>query len=178
MVGTSKYSPEELDEVIRLHSGGLGVSASFSSALDSTSKSADLLYISSNFLDSDSRKYSSFMFDLIPEILMKSKWDNIDRIKTVISGMKSDAMNSLAGSGHMYAMQSSVRAFSDALSKSDRCGGMTNLAFLNSINVEDQSKLKEISQNLKVTLDYLILNLILRIYVITFFWVEHTSRAL
>ena len=155
MVGTSRFSPEELDEAIRLHSGGFGISASFTSALNSTSKSSDMLYLSSNFLDSESRKYSSFMFDLIPEILMNSNWDNIDRIKTVISGMKSDAMNSLAGSGHMYAMQSAVRGFSDALSKGDTCGGLTNVSFVNSIDVEDRARLEEIASKLKVHFSFL-----------------------
>lgn len=110
--------------------------------LDRVSK---MLVVSSNCLDDNIPK----MYDLISEILNETKWDDSTHLKTVIAGTCTELMNSVAQSGHSYAM----RAASSHLSLSQYYGelysGISQVKFMGSLHSSIENMLPEITRALK-----------------------------
>ncbi|KAJ3047852.1 Presequence protease, mitochondrial, partial [Rhizophlyctis rosea] len=95
-LGTKSKSLAELDELVRLHTGGISSSPSSTSTPQTLQKSTQTLYLSTNALDTNIPK----AYSLLAEIVSEANWSDLEKLKTVVLGMASDLTNSVAQSGH------------------------------------------------------------------------------
>ncbi len=105
-----------------------------------------MIVVTSNCLDKNIPK----MYDLVIEILRGTQWSDLQHLKTVVSGSAMDMMNSLAQSGHSYAMQSASAKLSASQRLNEVFGGITQIQFMNQFAAADEEVLKTLSEKLKV----------------------------
>jgi len=109
LIDTSNYSYAELANEININSGGISTSAS--------------IYTNSKDLSKYSIKYEvraktlyekvDFGFEIMKEILFKSKFTEYKRLKEIVSTVKSRLESSMTNSGHSVAMLEAMAQFSE-----------------------------------------------------------------
>lgn len=90
------------------------------------------------------------MYSLVTEIMRETQWSDIQHLKTVVSGSAMDMMNSLAQSGHSYAMRFASSKLSTSQHLNEIFGGITQIQFMNQFAAADDDTLTKLSQKLKV----------------------------
>ncbi|KAJ1543356.1 Mitochondrial presequence protease, partial [Nowakowskiella sp. JEL0078] len=142
---TSKHSLPELDELTRLLTGGVGTSIdipssphSLSPFADKTANSPLVFSASTNAISSPIHDPSrlSKVYDLIKEITAHTKFESVERMRTVVLGTASSGMNSVAAAGHRYA--EAAAAARDGFARQDSVaremlGGLQQIQFVNRI---------------------------------------------
>jgi Zn-dependent M16 (insulinase) family peptidase len=144
-LNTKTCTLDELDEKIRRSTGGLSASVLVSSSPVSLSQVSQKLVITSNCLDSNIPK----MYEMIQEVFTQTAWNDLPHLKTVIQGYAADLMNSLAQSGHSYAMQAASSKLSLSSSINEQISGITFVQFLNTCAKNVDTSLPEISSKLE-----------------------------
>lgn len=155
-MGTQSKSFEEVGDILRLHSGGLSTGVYAFSSLGNLSTTSNALSLSSYFIDDQTKKHSSVLFGVMEDVLRDAKWDDLDRLYTLLNGLVSSSMNSIASAGHQYAMSAAVKYFSPSLTKAELYGGLEHVTFLNKNVKEDKAVLGGISMKLKEIAEFLL----------------------
>lgn len=89
------------------------------------------------------------MYDLISEIINDTKWDDSAHLKTVIAGTSTELMNSVAQSGHGYAMRAASSHLSLSQYYSEIFNGISQVKFMGLMHSKIDSMLPEIISSLK-----------------------------
>lgn len=148
-IDTEKYSYEELSNEVNINTGGISYSVTAYSNSKKLNEFTPMLKVKSKVLVEKIPK----LFDLLVEEIVKSKYDNYDRINEIISEMKSRMEMVIFDRGHMITagrLTSYFSAVSNYLEKA------SELDFYHSIceiqknfkeNKEDViEKLKQVAQ--------------------------------
>ncbi|CAG8465652.1 3199_t:CDS:10 [Diversispora eburnea] len=137
-VCTKTKTIAELDDEIRLYTGGISCSPTVS-----TDHSGHCL----------DRNIDN-MYDIIKQLLLETNFDNVEKLKTILYGNASNMMNSVVDSGHEYARTFAASRIAPAMGLAEIYGGMTQVYFMNKLA---QSKDFDIIVN-KLKISSLVLN--------------------
>ncbi|KAF9410818.1 Mitochondrial presequence protease [Podila epigama] len=142
-LGTHKRSMSDIDDDIRLYTGGIRVSPFLStnhSAIDSTEEG---ISFNSYCLDRNQDR----MYDLLGSLIRDTNFSNIEKLRTLIQGNASALSNSVADSGHAFARTNAGSLLTPAGNASELYGGMTQVQFMNALSQKED--LSEVSQRLQ-----------------------------
>ncbi|KAF8983721.1 Mitochondrial presequence protease [Entomortierella lignicola] len=140
-LGTHNRAMSEIDDEIRLHTGGIRFSPFLSTNHSSIDMTEEGLSFSSYCLD----RNQDHMYDLLGSLIRETNFDNVDKLRTLIQGSASGLSNSVADSGHVFARTNAGSRLTPA--GSELYGGMTQVQFMN--NLSQKEDLSEVSQRLK-----------------------------
>ncbi|CAG8615115.1 492_t:CDS:10, partial [Cetraspora pellucida] len=145
-LGTKTKTMAEIDDDIRLYTGGISASPIVSTNHSDLDQYEEGIVISSHCLDRNIDQ----MYDIMQQLLRETNFNNIEKLRTMIYGNATNMMNSVVESGHMYAKTFAASRIAPAMSISEIYGGMTQVYFMNKLAVAEDfqnviDKLKEIS---------------------------------
>ena len=98
-LGTGKRTMEELEDQIKLKTGGIKASTHVSNNHSNLEVTEEGLVFSGFAMD----KNIPDMFELLRTILLETNFTQVSKLRTLVHGIASGFVNSLAESGHVYA---------------------------------------------------------------------------
>lgn len=143
-VDTERFSYADLTNEINLHSGGVDFSISTAKRVNEKGAFRPLFDARGRFLNED----HGFAFDIIPEILIKSKFDDKKRIKEVLSMMISRKSDSMVSAGHLTSAMRALSLFSPADSYMDKISGLYFYDFIKELNDDLDNRFDELQKKL------------------------------
>ncbi|KAF9983611.1 Mitochondrial presequence protease [Mortierella antarctica] len=142
-LGTHTRAMSEIDDEIRLHTGGIRVAPFLSTNHSSIDRTEEGVSFSSYCLDRNQDR----MYDLLGSLVRETNFDNVDKLRTLIQGNASALSNSVADSGQVFARTNAGSRLTPAGHASELYGGMTQVQFMNALSQKED--LSEVSQRLK-----------------------------
>ncbi|KAF9114277.1 Mitochondrial presequence protease [Mortierella sp. AM989] len=142
-LGTHKRAMSEIDDDIRLHTGGIRFAPLLSTNHSALDRMEEGLSFSSYCLDRNQDR----MYDLLGSLIRETNFDNVDKLRTLIQGNASGLSNSVADSGHVFAMTNAGSRLTPVGYVSELHGGMSQVQFMNALSQKED--LSEVSQRLK-----------------------------
>lgn len=136
-LGTKTKSMGQLEDEIKLKTGGLDFSVSCSSSPLSLPSSQLNFAMDGVALD----KNVSSMFSLFQELLRNTDFTNVEKLKTMISASTANLSNALAQSGHSFAMLRAASDISPVKQIDDILGGVGQVRFLSELAAKSESDL-------------------------------------
>ncbi|XP_004343847.1 presequence protease [Capsaspora owczarzaki ATCC 30864] len=127
-MGAGDMDYREFSNATQTVSGGTHAAAHYCvNPLDDTLIEQGVLF-ASHFLD----RYADRALDLFSTAMLRPRLDDPKRL-VMLAGMMSQQINSIADSGHQYAMTYAARNLSGAAAIFERDGGITQLQFIRSL---------------------------------------------
>jgi Zn-dependent M16 (insulinase) family peptidase len=154
-LGTEQQGMAELEDLIKLKTGGLSSSISVhSSPVDLSSR------ISFNFGGVSLNKNVEHIYEIWSNLLLNTNFQNKEKLTTLIRLLSSNNISSLAESGHMHARNYAGAYISQTKSISESISGIDQLQFLNKLAswTEDETLFKENIINPLVQLKEILIN--------------------
>ena len=133
-LGTATKSAAEFDELIRLHTGGIGASTFLSTSFADLGKLQQGVIFSGNALD----KNADHLYDLILESITNANLENTKDLKTLILRSATNMMNSVAHNGHMFARKVAAATLSPSSYYSEIYGGLSQVEWMNKLAAVEQ----------------------------------------
>jgi len=133
---------------------GIGVSAHVSTDPNDLDEVYEGIYYESSCLENDIEK----MYDLMQEVARETNFKNIDKLKTLIIGESTGLINTLAQSGHSYAMMHANASLTRGQSINEFFNGISQVYFMNQLAANENTeeiieKFKAISALLMETIE-------------------------
>lgn len=119
-MGTEKYDFKEFDKKIVLKTGGLSVSSHIAGNIFDKTLYEDGLIFSSMALNRNVKD----MMDLWSHIFNEANFKDIRRFETLVKMIAENAIQSIASSGHMYAVSKAASFTSCKDSRKEQHGGL------------------------------------------------------
>ncbi|KAH0605113.1 uncharacterized protein H6S33_005095 [Morchella sextelata] len=146
-LGTARRSMEELEDQIKLKTGGIKAGNHISTSHSNLEVTEEGLVFSGFALD----RNIPDMFELLRIILLETSWTHISKLRTLVQGIASGFVNSLAESGHAYAMTFAAAHLTPAARVKEVSGGMTQVRLISHMAnkefyIDAQAKLREIAK--------------------------------
>lgn len=146
-LGTGKRSMEELEDEIKLKTGGIKASTHISTSHSDLEVTEEGLVFSGYALD----RNIPDMFELLRTLLLETNWSQVSKLRTLVQGIASGFVNSLAESGHAYAMTFAAAHLTPAAQTKEVFGGMTQVRLISHMASTEfyndaLEKLKEIAK--------------------------------
>ncbi|XP_065648891.1 presequence protease, mitochondrial isoform X2 [Hydra vulgaris] len=148
-LGAGSRNYKELAQIIELTTGGLHASP----------------HLVTNHADNDAIEYGimlsshclerniPMMFSLWQDILNEPEFNNPDRLRTLINSAASDLSQSVAQSGHLYAMACAAKGLTPAAQLSELFSGLRQVEFMKELS--EQEGLDGVIENLMKTAMYI-----------------------
>ncbi|KAG5517848.1 hypothetical protein PMAC_000302 [Pneumocystis sp. 'macacae'] len=146
-LGTFSQPMSDLEDEIKLKTGGLNVSTHITSRYDDLNTVEEGLTFSSRCLTHNIQH----MYSLFQKLLLETNFDNVEKLKSLISVSNSNIMSSLAENGHSYARVFSTSSMTLGGKLSEIMNGITQAKLISKLCLEEDlsdlvNKLKEISK--------------------------------
>lgn len=146
-LGTYTQTMSDIEDEIKLRTGGLNVSAHINSKYDNLNIVEEGLSFSGRCLSHN----IEYMYSLFRKLLLETNFDNIEKLRSLISINNSDIMSSLAENGHSYARAFSASSLTLGGKLSETINGITQAKLISKLSMEEDlsdviNKLKEISK--------------------------------
>ncbi|WP_100065474.1 insulinase family protein [Miniphocaeibacter massiliensis] len=145
MVDTKKYAYTDLDTRIYLDTGGFNVSASTIVDFRKDNHYFKKLMVSSKSTVEKTEK----MFNLIEEITLNSKFDNLKRIKEIIQIIKLKFESDVLESGHQYSILKSSSYFSQQGMFNEKLNGISYYDFIVELEENLENDFDKVTDKLK-----------------------------
>lgn len=136
-LGTKEKSMGQLEDEIKLKTGGLDFSVSCSSSPLSLPSSQLNFAMDGVALD----KNVATMFSLFEELLRHTDFGNVEKLKTMIAASTANLSNALAQSGHSFAMLRAASDISPVKKIDDILGGVAQVRFLSDLATKTDAEL-------------------------------------
>ncbi|KAH3685967.1 hypothetical protein WICPIJ_003060 [Wickerhamomyces pijperi] len=134
-LGTSAQPMDQIEDEIKLYTGGLSSSVSVhSSPLDTT---ASLKF---NFGGLSLDANSGHIYRIWNDLLLNTDFNNREKLSTLIRMLSSNNISGVAESGHQYAKGFAAAGISQAKSIEEQIGGVNQLRFLNKLSAWTQDE--------------------------------------
>ena len=131
-LGTKDMSMEELEDLIKLKTGGVSVSYfSSSSPLDFRSSTEGISF-AGTVLD----RNVSEMYNLIRKLVLDTDFDNSQaesQIKQLLQGAADGAVNNIASSGHIYARSYAEAGLTDYFRMKEQVSGLSQVKLVTAL---------------------------------------------
>ncbi|PBP25195.1 presequence protease-like protein [Diplocarpon rosae] len=148
-LGTKDMSMEQLEDLIKLKTGGVSVAYSSSpSPLDFRSSTEGMIFTGS-VLD----RNVSDMFDLLRKLVLDTDFDSTEaesRIRQLLQGGADGAVNNIASSGHAYAMGFAESGLTNYARRRQQVSGLSQIKLVTALASRPESEgLADIIEKLK-----------------------------
>ncbi|KAI7860572.1 peptidase M16C associated-domain-containing protein [Circinella umbellata] len=128
-LGTRTQSMAEIDDEIRLYTGGLRASTTVSTSHSDIDHIEEGIALIGNCLDRNVDK----MYDIFSKLILETNFDDTEKLKTLIIGNASGLVNSVADSGHVFARTYAASSLTPGMHNAEILSGMTQVAFMNQL---------------------------------------------
>lgn len=153
-LGTESQSMADIEDQIKLFTGGLSSSVSVhSSPIDLSPR------VSFNFNGVALNQNSSHIYDIWQNLLLNTNFNNKEKLATLIRLLSSNNISGVAESGHSFARNYAGSSVSRAKAISESLNGIEQLQFLNKLNTwiqDDELFQKNIIDKLNELKQYLV----------------------
>lgn len=143
-IDTKKHKYTELNNLVNMNTGGLSNDIS-GYIKENNDKNYSFYFDTSVKTFYDNMQFS---FDIIKEVLMESKFDDLKRLKEVIAETKSSLEESILGSGHSKAIARAMSHYSEASYFSEKMSGISFYMFIKDLHENFEEKKKEVATRL------------------------------
>ncbi|CCH40839.1 putative metalloprotease [Wickerhamomyces ciferrii] len=128
-LGTETQSMADIEDQIKLYTGGLSSSVSVhSSPIDQSAR------ISFNFNGVALNQNSSHIYEIWENLLLNTNFNNKEKLATLIRLLSSNNISGVAEGGHSYARNYAGASVSRSKAISESLSGIDQLQFLNKLN--------------------------------------------
>lgn len=125
-IGTKEKSMEELEDLIKLKTGGISSSYFSSTSPTDLDRATEGLSLSGHAMDSN----VPAMYEILRTILFETNFDGSQaekHIRELLQSSASGALNTVAGSGHSYARRYAEASLTPQALFSEQVGGLTHI---------------------------------------------------
>lgn len=125
-IGTKEKSMEELEDLIKLKTGGISSSYFSSTSPANLDRATEGLSLSGHAMDSN----VPAMYELLCTMLLETNFDGSQaekHIRELLQSSASGALNTVAGSGHSYARRYAEASLTAQALFSEQVGGLTQI---------------------------------------------------
>ncbi|CAO3609626.1 unnamed protein product [Cunninghamella blakesleeana] len=129
-LGTKTQNMADLDDKIRLSTGGIGIYSNTSTDHSDLDGLEESIIINGNCLNNNVDK----MCDLMVQLIQETNFDNTDKLKTLIKSTATSLNNSIINSGHVYASSYSSSTITPASASNEMLYGLSQIKFMNELN--------------------------------------------
>lgn len=136
-MGTKNHNYRDFDQLVELKTGGLSLSLHVAESKDNTNSFEDGIFFSSYSLDSNLES----MLSLWSQIFNDVKFEDKQRLETLMKSSAAHLVSNLAHQGHLYAMSASAALVNPASLKTEQNSGLTYMKWL--CNLVQQNKYDE-----------------------------------
>ncbi|KAI9205690.1 presequence protease [Polychytrium aggregatum] len=143
--GTTNKSLAELDEQIRLLTGGIEASYTAHASPQSLTTSHEDILVATSSLSSN----ISSSYDLLCEVIQNTNWHDTERLMTNIRLAQSNYASSIVENGHGIAMSWAEATMTRASWLNELTGGFSQAEFLNSLAAKSPEDIQGVSDSLK-----------------------------
>ncbi|KAI7863451.1 peptidase M16C associated-domain-containing protein [Mucor mucedo] len=145
-LGTRQQSMAEIDDEIRLYTGGLRASTTLSTNHSDIDHIEEGIALVGNCLDRNIDK----MYTILAKLIHETNFDDVEKLKTLINGNASSMVNSIADSGHIFARTFAGSSLTPGMHNAELMGGMTQVNFMSRLAAQQDisnvvEKLKQIA---------------------------------
>ncbi len=154
-LGTRSKTMEQLEELIKLKTGGISVGYHASQSPFSLMAFEEGLAFSGYAFD----RHIPDMYDLLGTLIQETNFDGSDaekKIHELLQTSASGAINSIAESGHSFAMRYAEAGISPVSRLAEETGGLTQVKLMTSL--ASQTSLGDVVQKLKAIQSFTIAN--------------------
>lgn len=144
---TSSYSYGDLDNQLNIHTGGFSAFINAYAENWDDNKLIPKFIISSKSMNTKTDK----MFNLLSEIINKTKFDDVERLKTILIRYQSRIDAQIKGDGFSYAQTRAVSYFSNTGMFNEITSGIEYYRFISELTKNFDQKAEEIKSNLILT---------------------------
>ncbi|KAG0638487.1 Metalloenzyme, LuxS/M16 peptidase-like protein [Tuber brumale] len=146
-LGTGKRSMEELEDEIKLKTGGIRASTHVSTNHSNLEVTEEGLVFSGFALDNNIPD----MFEILRTVLLETNFAQVSKLRTLVHGIASGFVNSLAATGHAYARTFAAAHLTPGARANEVLGGMTQVRLISNMAAtevynEALARLKEIAE--------------------------------
>lgn len=128
-LGTKNRSMAELEDEIKLYTGGL--SANFMT--HGSPMNPNNSFLKMNFSGVSLNSNFEKMVSLWKELLLETNFNNVSKLSTLIKSMTSDNLSDIVSSGHSYARTNATSKISNVGLIQEKIGGIENIQFLSEL---------------------------------------------
>lgn len=132
-VGTLSHSMAEFEDLIKMNTGNLSVSAAIQPW-----GSVELIY-GASALESNLPK----MYQLFTELSSEPKLDNLSKLKVILEASAANITNSLSQSGHRYAVSRASAALSSRKAAEDALSGFAFVKLVQELSMQSEDQLRK-----------------------------------
>ncbi|KAH3660022.1 hypothetical protein OGAPHI_007227 [Ogataea philodendri] len=145
-LGTKNKSMAQLEDEIKLYTGGISPSV----FCHSSPESLDTAYLKFSLGGVALNSNFDKLLDLSYELLSETDFDNLDKLSVLVKSLTSDNLSSIISSGHSYARGYSSSQLVPSAKIQEVLGGIEQIQFLNELRrLDEQKRLGEVSKILK-----------------------------
>lgn len=148
-LGTKDMSMEQLEDLIKLKTGGISASYHASSSPHDFRKASEGMSFSGTVLDRNVPE----MFNLLRKLVVETDFDSPEaelRIRQLLQGSADGAVNNIASSGHSYARGYAEAGLTDYFRKREQVGGLSQVQLVTSLASRPETEgLKDVIEKLK-----------------------------
>lgn len=138
-LGTSRHSMADLEQLIRLNTGG--VSANILTKPKGLSDASSELYLSMGGLAVDEK--IGTVYSVLEEILSSLDYSNIDKLKQIIQGAVANSTEALSSGGHRFALGHAAAAVSSTSRLKELLGGIEQVQFMKELSKLNDEQLAD-----------------------------------
>ncbi|GMM37814.1 Cym1 protein [Saccharomycopsis crataegensis] len=139
-VGTKNKTMDQLEDEIKLYTGGLSSSVYVKPSITDNLKPKLFWELRGVALNSEVGR----VYDLWTEILNEVDFTNTEKLKTLIKSLNANSVSDIASSGHSYARSFASAGLSPVKEFGEYLSGVSQIKFINKLNaiVDDEEKLR------------------------------------
>ncbi|KAI9253614.1 peptidase M16C associated-domain-containing protein [Sporodiniella umbellata] len=143
-LGTRDQTMGDIDDEIRLYTGGLRASSLVSTNHSDIDHAEEGIALVGNCLDRNIDK----MYSILSKLIHETNFDNAEKLKILINSNASAMVNSVADSGHVFARTLAGASLSPSMKHTELTSGLSQVKFMNQLaSMEDVS---DVSAKLKL----------------------------
>ncbi|KAI6248051.1 Mitochondrial presequence protease [Erysiphe necator] len=131
-IGTREMSMEQLEDLIKLKTGGLSINYFNSPSPFDLNASTEGLSFSGTALD----KNVSEMYELLRKLIVETNFDSHEaenQIKQLLQASSDGAVNTIASRGHSYAKSAAEKYFTEYFWNKEQVSGLTQMKLITSL---------------------------------------------
>ncbi|KAF2720292.1 hypothetical protein K431DRAFT_271045 [Polychaeton citri CBS 116435] len=138
-IGTLRHTTEELEDLIKLHTGGIGFSYYSSPSVYDIKKGQDGLRFGGYAFDRNIPK----LYELMQEMLLETNFDSPDAAKMIqqlLQAGASGAVDGVAETGHQYALSYAQSGLSPVGAMKEQTGGISQVKLITSLAAAEHNE--------------------------------------
>ncbi|KAG1179298.1 hypothetical protein G6F70_002435 [Rhizopus microsporus] len=142
-LGTKDQTMAEIDDEIRLYTGGLKASTSISTNHSDLDHLEEGIVLAGHCLDRNIDK----MYSILSKLIHGTNFDNVEKLKILINSNASSMVNSIADAGHIFARTFASSSLTPGMHNTELMSGLTQVRFMNQLAQKED--LSEVVEKLK-----------------------------